>query len=293
MEWAKHPASPVLGPGYCLQALFDCCLVAEGERLRMWLSWRDLRSIAYSESRDGVEWTGPRIALEVAPSIEWEKSDANRPGVVRVGDSWYMWYTGQNHERHTGALGLATSGDGANWERVGDEPVLSPAGGWEKESLMCPHVIHEGGRFRMWYSGGDIYEPDAIGYAESEDGIHWRRAASNPVLWPAEGWERDRVTGACIVPHGGAYLAFYVGFGEGFEAAQIGMARSRDGIHDWERYPGNPIVVKGEAGAWDDCNVYKPYVVRFRDRWHMYYNASRSSDRREQIGLATADEIGF
>jgi predicted GH43/DUF377 family glycosyl hydrolase len=200
-----------------------------------------------------------------------------------------MWYTGQNHEARTGAIGLALSDDGEAWRRVGDEPVLAPAGGWEKQSLMCPHVLHEAGRFRMWYSGGDLHEPDAIGYAESDDGLRWRRHPANPVLRPAGGWERDRVAGACIVPVADGYLAFYIGFGEGFEEARIGLAWSRDGIRDWERHPGNPILSPGEPGAWDDCNVYKPFVLRFRDRWHLWYNASCRSDRREQIGLALAE----
>ena len=29
--------------------------------------------------------------------------------------------------------------------------------------------------FRMWYSAGGFWEPDQIGYAESEDGIHWKK----------------------------------------------------------------------------------------------------------------------
>jgi len=293
VEWTKHPENPVLGPGYCLQALFDCCVVPEGDKLHMWLSWRDLHSIAYSESEDGVHWTGPRIVLEVDPGIEWEKSDVNRPHVLKVGNTWYMWYTGQNRERQRSAIGLATSRDGLHWERIEANPVLEPTGGWEKNSIMCPHVLYESGKFRMWYSAGEMYEPDAIGYAESEDGIHWRREPSNPVLRPAGGWESDRVTAACIVPRENDYLAFYIGFAEGFEKAQIGMARSADGIHNWERYPRNPIIKPGPPGSWDDCNVYKPYVIYFRGQWYLWYNASRFSDRREQIGLATTPEIDF
>lgn len=293
VEWTKHPENPVLGPGYCLQGVFDCCVVPEGDRLRMWLSWRDLRSIAYSESKDGVHWTGPRIVLEVNPEIEWEKDRLNRPHILKIEDTWYMWYTGQNTEKQRSAIGLATSRDGLQWERIGANPVLEPTGGWERNNVMCPHVLYENGTFRMWYSGGEMYEPDAIGYAESEDGIHWRREPTNPVLRPAGGWESDRVTAACIVPRESDYLAFYIGFAEGFEKAQIGMARSADGIHNWERYPGNPIIKPGPPGSWDDCNVYKPYVIHWRDRWYMWYNASRFSDRREQIGLATAPKIDF
>jgi predicted GH43/DUF377 family glycosyl hydrolase len=292
-SWIKHPESPVLGPGYTVQALFDCCVVPDGDRLRMWLSWRDLHSIAYSESVDGIHWTPPRVVLEVDRSIAWEQDDVNRPHVLRADGRWYMWYTGQNRAEGRGALGLATSADGLRWERVGSGPVLEPAGGWEKGSVMCPHVLHENGRFRMWYSGGEMYEPDALGYAESADGIHWQRKSADPVLRAANGWEADRVTAACIVPYQGAYLAFYVGFANGFEDAAIGLARSTDGISGWERYPQNPIIRPGSAGAWDDCNVYKPYAVQFGGRWYVWYNASRHGDRREQIGLATTDTIDW
>jgi len=291
--WIKHPENPVLGPGYTVQALFDCCVVPTGDTLRMWLSWRDLRSIALSESADGARWTAPRVALEVDPSIPWERDDVNRPHVLRVGGTWYMWYTGQDREGGRSSIGLATSPDGIRWERVGAAPVLEAAGGWEKGSVMCPHVLHEAGRFRMWYSGGEMYEPDAIGYAESQDGIHWRREGAEPVLGAAGGWEADRVTAACIVPHQGAYLAFYVGFARGFEDAAIGLARSADGITGWERHPDNPIIRPGEPGTWDDCNVYKPYAAQFGGRWHLWYNASRHADRREQIGLATAGAIAW
>ena len=204
-----------------------------------------------------------------------------------------MWYTGQNGETQSSALGLARSEDGLHWERVGEGPVLSPTGGWEKGALMCPHVLEEGGRLRMWYSGGEMLEPDAVGYAESADGLRWERAADNPVLRAGEGWEAARVTAACVVPREHDYLAFYIGFAEGYERSQIGLARSRDGVRDWERYPGNPIIRPGGAGAWDDCNVYKPYVLPWRGRWYLWYNASRRADRREQLGLAVAEEVGF
>jgi hypothetical protein len=89
------------------------------------------------------------------------------------------------------------------------------------------------------------------------------------------------------------YVAFYIGFAEGYERSQIGMARSADGVTGWERYPGNPVVGPGAEGEWDDCNVYKPYALQWRGQWWLWYNASRASDRREQIGLARAEELGF
>jgi len=293
VEWTKHPENPVLGPGYCRQALFDCCVIPDENGLHMWLSWRDLHSIAYSKSEDGIHWTGPRIVIEPHSTIEWERDEVNRPCVLKIGRTWHMFYTGQNLVNRRSGIGLATSRDGLRWERQGSNPVLEPEGGWEKSSIMCPHVLYEEGKFCMWYSGGEMYEPDAIGYAESDDGVHWHRAPSNPVLRPASGWEFARVAAACVLPRENDHLAFYIGFAEGFESSSIGMARSEDGIHDWKRFPRNPIISRGPPGDWDDCNVYKPYVIHFNGLWYLWYNASRRSDRREQIGLATTREIDF
>lgn len=289
----KHGAGPVLGPGYTVSALFDACVIPHGDGVRAWVSWRDVKSIAVCDSSDGIAWSAPRIALEVDRTIEWEAEAVNRPHVVQANGVWYMWYTGQNFTRGTSAIGLATSVDGVTWQRAGNEPVLVAAGGWEKTSVMCPFVLFEDGRFRMWYSGGEMYEPDAVGYAESRDGMNWTRHAANPVLKPEGSWEAERVAAAWIVPHEGQYLAFYIGFAEGFERSSIGVARSADGMAGWTRAPENPLLEKGAPGDWDDCNVYKPCVLAFRDQWYLWYNASRVSDRREQIGLAIASSLPF
>ena len=49
---------------------------------------------------------------------------------------------------------------------------------------MCPHVLWDEQQklFRMWYSGGEQYEPDAIGYATSPDGLKWTKHKANPDL---------------------------------------------------------------------------------------------------------------
>jgi len=175
--------------------------------------------------------------------------------------------------------------------------VLSPDRPWEKDAIMCPCVIYDDQErvFKMWYSGGEKYEPDALGYATSPDGITWQKHPMNPIFKPdpLSSWEKDRVTAMHVMKDSGYYLGFYIGFANGFENSCIGMARSKDGIHDWERYEGNPILAPGPSGSWDDCNVYKPYVIHHKGKWMLWYNASRHSDRAEQIGLATCDQVDF
>ena len=51
--WVKSPANPVLGDG--LGTCFDACVLKEGNTFRMWFSWRPRKSIALTESRDGID----------------------------------------------------------------------------------------------------------------------------------------------------------------------------------------------------------------------------------------------
>lgn len=288
--WGKYRGNPVLGGkhGTC----FDVCVLKEGDRYRMWLSWRPKASIAVAESRDGLTWSEPRIVLGPRKETGWE-DDVNRPVVVRRTDGYHLWYTGQARGRS--AIGYATSRDGVVWQRMSEQPVLAAAEPWEKGAVMCPHVLWDAaaGRFRLWYSAGDQYEPDAIGHATSPDGRTWTRHKGNPIFKPDPKslWDRHKVTGAQVVPHGDGYLMFYIGFRD-LHHAQIGVARSRDGVTGWVRHPANPILRPG-VEQWDHDACYKPYALYDGKRWLLWYNGRRG--RVEQIGVALHDgeDLGF
>jgi predicted GH43/DUF377 family glycosyl hydrolase len=287
--WVKSPKSPVLGGD--LGTCFDVSVLKEGDNYRMWFSWRPKKSIALVESKDGIEWSKPVIVLGPNDKTDWE-SDINRPIVIKVGDVYRMWYTGQ--ARGKSWIGYATSDDGKTWKRESDKPVLSADKSWEKVAVMCPHVIHDGdGLYRMWYSGGEQYEPDAIGYATSRDGLNWEKHEGNPVFRPDPGlaWEKDRVTACQVLRQGDWYLMFYIGFRDR-DHAQIGIVRSKDGITGWERHPANPIIRPGRE-KWDQDAVYKPYAIFDGKRWLLWYNGRRGGV--EQIGLATheGEDLGF
>ena len=257
----------------------------------MYCSWRPQRSIALSTSTDGLNWTRPLICLSYNDSSGWEK-DVNRPVVIRKDGKYLMWYTGENDS--ASAIGYAVSEDGKQFTRMSAVPVLSAEQPWEKKALMCPHVIWDEGEkiFRMWYSGGEQYEPDAIGYATSKEGIHWIKYIHNPVFSNNKNnsWEQDKVTACQVIRRPDDYLMFYIGF-KNVDYAQIGMARSKDGITHWERYKDNPIIKPGRG--WDSSAVYKPYAVPDENRWLLYYNGRRND--KEQIGIAIHEglDLGF
>jgi predicted GH43/DUF377 family glycosyl hydrolase len=288
--WGKYAHNPVLGGS--LGVCFDVSLLNEEGNYRMWFSWRDKKSIALVESPDGIHWGPPAIVFGPYPTTQWEE-DINRPAVIRRGDAYSMWYTGQARE-HT-SIGLATSGDGTHWERAAADPVLSPDQPWEKVAVMCPCVVWDETtrRYRMWYSGGEQYEPDAIGYATSSDGRYWTKLTANPIFKadPEIAWERYKVTGCQVLQHGKWYYMFYIGFRD-IDHAQIGLARSPDGVSGWQRHGANPILRPG-LNQWDHDACYKPYAIFDGQRWLLWYNGRHGNG--EQIGLAVheGEDLGF
>jgi len=290
--WDKYDKNPVLGGD--LGTCFDMSVLKEENKYRMWFSWRPKESIALVESADGIHWSKPEIVLEPDPNSTWEDR-VNRPVVVKHNNIYHLWYTGQTRNRSW--IGFATSSDGRNWKRVSDKPVLSSENSWENVAVMCPHVLWDEKEklYRMWYSAGEQYEPNAIGYATSPNGLHWTKWTANPVFVanPNNQWEQYKVTGCQVIRHGQWYLMFYIGFGDEHHA-QIGLARSKDGVTDWHRHPENPIVFPTE-GSWDEDAAYKPFAIYEpeNNRWLLWYNGRKGTV--EQIGLVIhcGEDLGF
>ena len=290
-EWVKYENNPVLGGelGVC----FDVTLIQENGLYKMWFSWRAKHSMGYTESVDGVHWKEPVVVLAPCDS-GWEKL-VNRSSVVHKGELYYMWYTGQTDT--TSQIGFATSKDGIHWTRQSDKPVLTAEAPWEKVAVMCPDVRwnEETQLFEMRYSGGEQYEPNAIGYATSPDGLRWTKYENNPIFAadPNSKWEQHKVTAGQIVQRGEWFYMFYIGF-ENEHLARIGVARSKDGLTNWRRKKDNPIV-SPDKDKWDADACYKPFAIydEKEDLWRLWYNGRRGNV--EQIGLVIhkGEDLGF
>ena len=112
----------------------------------------------------------------------------NDPSVVIFNGKFYMYYT-RAKKGVSDCIGLAVSADGRKWTDQG--PVLLPRKkpAWDSFLVGRPSVIHDGSQFRIWFDGrADLPtgapDPNApksptsqryVGYAESKDGISWKR----------------------------------------------------------------------------------------------------------------------
>jgi len=74
------------------------------------------------------------------------------------------------------ALGAAFVPPFGSCRRLSSEPILSPRGsGFESAGTFNPAVVKENGKFVMLYRAQDSKGTSSLGYATSDDGIHFER----------------------------------------------------------------------------------------------------------------------
>ncbi len=142
------------------------------------------------------------------------------------GTQWRFYYTGCPTIGKPLALNqqktvcLAVSDDGLHWKKQGVLMTRDPGRDYEDIAVAGP-VVHqqEDGTYVMWYSAiGTRWGYYSICYAESDDGLHWRRGAKygdNLQLKPGQGWESQMVEYPAVIREGDHLRLFYCGNGYG------------------------------------------------------------------------------
>ena len=173
------------------------------------------------------------------------------------------------------------------WERVSATPILSPQGdSWESAGVFNPAVIVREGKFVMLYRAQDVTGTSRIGYAESEDGIHFTRRPE-PVLSPEAEYEKDGgVEDPRLVEIGGTYYLTYTGYNK--KDAQLCLATSKDLIH-WERHG---VILPAYQGNWNVAWTKSGAIVNERlDGKYWMYWLGTSADKTDQMGLSYSEDL--
>lgn len=178
--------------------------------------------IGLETTRQPVLSTGPRGSFDEVAVAD--------PYVIRIGDSWYMYYLGQDRARRQ-QIGLARSTDGIVWEKLRSNPVLamSEPGGMDDRGLGEPAVWQSQGWYWMLFTGRDAHENRTLGLARSADGVKWIR--SPEVFRGDQAWDSKVLCDPTLLVKDGKVLVW---FGGGDVASpdqnlhgQIGMGEMR------------------------------------------------------------------
>lgn len=183
------------------------------------------------------------------------------------------------------SVGLAVSEDrGKTFRKMFNAPIMSRTE-FDPWMVGAPFVMIEGGVWRMWYlSGfkweevmGQLHSYYHIKYAESLDGVDWKRDGS--ICIDHQGGERN-IARPCVVKEGDTYkMWFSYDAGSGY---RIGYAESMDG-YAWRRKDGD-IEIEVSPSGWDSEALAYPWVFNHDGKKHMLYNGNRFG--RDGFGLA-------
>jgi len=184
-------------------------------------------------------------------------------------------------------IGLAISQDnGRSFVRISPAPIL---GRNEIDPFLTasPCVLVEEGKWRMWYVSGTGWEMAEgkprhnyhIKYAESNDGVDWRREGI--VCIDYQGSKEYAIARPCVVKEGSLYRMWYCYRGERY---RLGYAESGDGL-EWTRRDSEAGLEISESGFDSEMIAY-PYVFKEEERYCMLYNGNEYG--QTGIGLAVA-----
>jgi predicted GH43/DUF377 family glycosyl hydrolase len=165
------------------------------------------------------------------------------------------------------------------WIKNSGNPILSPTPtGWDSQFTVTPTVVFDGSAYRMWYVGGNATAAD-IGYANSTDGIAWKKYPF-PVLspGPAGSWDSSLVRMGSVIWNGTLFLMWYRGANPTtFAGGAIGLAFSRDGI-SWSKYSANPVMTVTTVLT-PTATIGRLFVIRWVTTYYMYASGRSASDQ--------------
>jgi hypothetical protein len=199
----------------------------------------------------------------------------------------YLYYTGwtlrQTVPFHN-AIGLAVSHDGGvTFERMATGPIFGLTH-TEPHFTGTSCVLIENGVWRNWYMSSVGWQMIAgkpepryhLKYAESADGIHWKREGRVALDFKTE--LEGALVRASVIRHAGRYRMWYSYRDVGDyrnnreHSYRIGYAESSHGLV-WQRLD-DQAGIEVSAEGWDSDMLCYPHVTHDGRGWHMFYNGN-------------------
>jgi len=271
----------------------------EGDRYRIYFSARDRLNRGHGAYLE-VDMRNPLRVLRVhdLPILEpgrlgcFDDSGALPNAIVTVRGRKLLYYTGINlgvTVKIRNSVGLAEWNESLQrFDRLFEGPVIDRTREFP-HFVATPEVHYEDGRFRAWFTSCQRWEVTAgepkhfyrLEYAESADGIEWRRDGAVAVDF------RDQHEYALGVPRvvkdGDLYRMWFCSRAAPYVSTyRIRYAESADGIH-WTRRD-ELAGIDVSADGWDSQMVCYPFVFDHGGARYMLYNGNQYG--RTGFGIA-------
>lgn len=197
---------------------------------------------------------------------------------IEIADGrYYLYYIGWNlgvTVPFRNSIGLAVSDDGVSFQKMYEGPIMDRT---EKEPHFCssPCVMRAKNLWHMWYLACTRWEQTDDGvkhyyhikYAESQEGIYWKRDGKVCIDFKDE--TEYAISRPCVSKINGHYKMWYSYRGERY---RIGYAESENGT-DWVRKD-DEAGIDVSANGFDSDMICYPYVFECAGKWYMLYNGN-------------------
>lgn len=270
-----------------------------GDVFKLYFSCRNLSQesmIAYAifelqGGRARVEKVSSTPILEKGELGAFDDSGCMGSCLVNVSGKKYLYYIGWNLGETVpfrNSIGLAISDDGESFQKAYKGPIVD-------RSMTEPHfcasscVLKEGNIFRMWYlsctgwtiRNGNITHNYHIKYADSDDGILWRRNGAIAIDYANE--YEYAISVPRVIKDGNIYKMWFSSRARiNAETYRIGYAESDDGIK-WQRLD-HLVGLDVSTVGWDSEMIEYPFVFDHNGDRYMLYNGNGYG--KTGIGLA-------
>lgn len=272
-SWAgTHAALPAAVPGE--QGNIDLYYSPRDGQGRAHIGLAELRT-APSATLEVVGFQ-PEALLSPGPSGAFDEAGVTVSCVVERAEATFLYYTGWTLGVSVPFYfyaGLAIRPRGARrFERVSAAPILE-RNAVDPYLTASPWVLCENGLWRMWYVScvdwelveGEPRHRYHVRYAESDDGIAWRRTGHVAIDFADE--HEYAMGRPCVIHDGDRYRMWFAARGEQYRLA---YAESPDGLA-WER-DDSQIGLDPSAEGWDRGMLAYPSILDHDGQRYLLYN---------------------
>lgn len=212
------------------------CVVNSGKDLYLYYSgWNSSKidpvfypSIGLAISRDNGKTFKKYSNAPIMARSKFDPCFSVSPFVINENGKWKMWYVScfkwEKKNKKLQSLyhiKYAESEDGIHWNQSGRVCISLKKG---ETNIARPCVMKDDGIYKMWYcyERGNGYR---IGYAESEDGLKWKRKDNIiKIDLSLTGWDSQMMAYPYVIKHKDNFYMFYNGnnYGkDGFGVAKL------------------------------------------------------------------------
>jgi predicted GH43/DUF377 family glycosyl hydrolase len=150
-------------------------------------------AICYAWSDDGIHFTPHPQNPIFRPHGDWTNGRAIDADAYIFKGKLFLYASTRDRNWEFQKTVVATADpeglkDPANklgpdaWTQAFDESILEPQLPWETKCIEATTVCQRGDKLVMFYAGGYNNNPQQIGVAHSDDGVHWTRLWDVPFI---------------------------------------------------------------------------------------------------------------